>query len=137
MIRQGFYRLMITYYNGWAEFESIYGDIDLVVRYLKRALKYAEKLKGVASTEYDKQVAEANIRKNRLILSLFEDKISLSEFKAGMMELERYPLAFARGREDIGTAKEAIEGTIHRIEYTYDRYDVRYPVYDMHRCGDR
>ncbi|MHC1565690.1 MAG: hypothetical protein ACXQS6_05165, partial [Candidatus Syntropharchaeales archaeon] len=88
MIKEGFYRLMIAYYNGWAEFESIYGDIDIVVRYLKRGLKYAEKLKDVASDDRDVQVAEANIRKNRLILSLFEGKISVSAFKDGMRKIE-------------------------------------------------
>ncbi|RLG34782.1 hypothetical protein DRN98_02145, partial [Methanosarcinales archaeon] len=97
MIKEGFYRLMIAYYNGWAEFESIYGDIDLVVHYLKRGLKYAERLKRVASSERDIHVAEANIRKARLILSLFEEKISVSEFKKGMKELEKYPIAFKRG----------------------------------------
>ena len=137
MIREGFYRLMIAYYNGWAEFESTYGDIDLVVRYIKRALKYAEKLKNVASSDQDVQVAEANIRKNRLILSLFEGKISVSAFKGGMRKIEEYPLAFIRGREDIGSAKDAIEATIHRIEYTYDRYDIKYPNFDMHRSGDK
>jgi len=137
MIKEGFYRLMIAYYNGWAEFESVYGDIDLVVRYLKRSLKYAEKLKRVALSEMDIHVAEANIRKMRLTLSLFEGKIPVSEFKKGMHELEKYPLAFIRGREDSGTPEEAIAATIHRIEYTYDRYDVKYPEFDTHRSGDR
>ncbi|MBI5252941.1 MAG: hypothetical protein HY930_00865 [Euryarchaeota archaeon] len=45
MLREAFYRKMIDAYDLHAQFETIYGDIELVVATLKKSLHYGEKLK--------------------------------------------------------------------------------------------
>ncbi|MHC1566856.1 MAG: hypothetical protein ACXQS7_01700 [Candidatus Syntropharchaeia archaeon] len=138
MIRQGIYKLLIDACHIRSQFESIYGDIDLVVSTIERGLRRAEKLKNIAKSRYDMNFAEAAIRTNKLLLETIRNEKSIDQFKEEIWEIEKeYPEFFKRGRIDIGTPEEAVRAIIHRTEYMVDRYDVRYPMYDMHRCGDR
>ncbi len=128
---------MIDAYDLHAQFETIYGDIDLILGVLKKSLEYGEKLKKIARSSEDAAVAEAAIKTARLILDTIEGKKSVAEFKKEIREIEkRYPEYFQRGRRDIGTSKDNVNAIIHRVEYMINRYDVRYPNYDRHRCND-
>lgn len=128
---------MIDAYDLHAQFETIYGDIDLILGVLKKSLEYGEKLKKIARSSEDAAVAEAVIEMARLILDTLEGKKSVAEFKKEIREIEkRYPEYFQRGRRDIGTSKDNVNAIIHRVEYMINRYDVRYPNYDRHRCND-
>lgn len=128
---------MIDAYDLHAQFETIYGDIELVVATLKKSLHYGEKLKKIAKSSADAAMADAVIQTNSLLLATIEGKKSLAEFKREIREIEkRYPEYFQRGRRDIGTSKDNVNAIIHRVEYMMNRYDVRYPSYDRHRCND-
>jgi|Deesub1362A_J573_1020465.scaffolds.fasta_scaffold00057_34 ribosome-binding protein aMBF1 (putative translation factor) len=137
MLKEAFYRRMIDANTLRAQFETIYGDVDLVVNVLQNCVKYGEKLKSIAKRKEDEDMANAAIESNTAMLSAIKGEISVAEFKKKMWELEeRYPEYFQRGRRDIGTSKDNVKAIIHRIEYMIDRYDVRYPSYDRHRCND-
>jgi len=128
---------MIDAYDIHAQFETIYGDINLVVGVLKKSLEYGEKLKKIAKSSEDVAMANAVIQTNSLLLATIEGKKSIAEFKKEILEIEkRYPEYFQKGRRDIGTSKDNVNAIIHRIEYMINRYDVRYPNYDRHRCND-
>ncbi len=138
MLKQAFYRRMIDYYTFLAQVESIHGDIDLVASFIEKSLNYAKKLKESARDEYDEKIANAAIEMNELILAVMKREILVEDFKDKLWEVEKkYPEFFARGHRDIGTPEEAVRAIIHRIEYMVNRYDVKYPFYDMHRCNDR
>lgn len=138
MLREAFYRRMIDLYNFLAQVESIHGDVDLFVRLVEKSIHYSEKLKKIAKSEYDKRMAEANTRMNRIIMSVLRREIEIEEFKEKLWELEKeYPEFFARGKRDIGVPEETVRAIIHKVEYMVNRYDVKYPFYDMHRCNDR
>ncbi len=138
MLREAFYRRMIDLYNFLAQVESIHGDVDLFVRLVEKSINYSEKLKKIAKSEYDKKMAEANTRMNRIIMSVLRREIEIEEFKEKLWELEKeYPEFFARGKRDIGVPEETVRAIIHKVEYMVNRYDVKYPFYDMHRCNDR
>jgi hypothetical protein len=137
MLREAFYRQMIDSNNLRAQFEMIYGDVDLVVKVLQNAIKYGEKLKAIAKSPEDIDMADAAIKTNNATLAAIKGEISIDDFKKRMWELEkRYPSYFQRGRRDIGTSKENVNAIIHRVEYMINRYDVKYPQYDRHRCND-
>lgn len=137
MLREAFYRKMIDAYDLHAQFEMIYGDVELVVATLKKSLEYGEKLKKIAKSSEDAATADAVIQTNSLLLATIEGKKSIAEFKKEIREIERkYPPYFQRGRRDIGTSKDNVNAMIHRVEYMINRYDVRYPNYDRHRCND-
>lgn len=119
------------------KFETIYGDVELVVVTLKKSLYYAEKLKKIAKSSEDVAMAEAAVQTNSLLLATIEGKKSIAEFKKEIREIEEcYPEYFQRGRRDIGTSKDNVNAIIHRTEYMINRYDVRYPSYDRRRCDD-
>lgn len=119
------------------QFEAIYGDIDFVIKSFEKNLRYGEKLKKIAKKQGDIEMAEATIQTNSLIIATLKGEKSINEFKKEIWEIEkRYPEVFKRGRRDIGTSEDAVKAIIHRIEYMINRYDVRYPSYDMHRCND-
>lgn len=128
---------MIDVYDMHAQFETIYGDVELVVVTLKKSLYYAEKLKKIAKSSEDVAMAEAAVQTNSLLLATIEGKKSIAEFKKEIREIEEcYPEYFQRGRRDIGTSKDNVNAIIHRTEYMINRYDVRYPSYDRRRCDD-
>ena len=81
MLREAFYRRMIDLYNFLAQVESIHGDVDLFVRLVEKSINYSEKLKKIAKSEYDKKMAEANTRMNRIIMSVLRREIEIEEFK--------------------------------------------------------
>jgi len=138
MLKQAFYRRMIDIYHFLAQVESIHGDVDLVVSYIEKCLSYARKLKESARDEYDEKMANAVIEMYELVLSTMRREILVEDFKEKMWELEKkYPEFFDRGHRDIGKPEESVRAIIHRIEYMVNRYDVKYPFYDMHRCNDR
>ena len=121
-----------------AQFETIYGDVDLVVSLLEKNLRYGEKLKKIADEEEDIEMANVTIRSSNAMLDAIRGKKGIEEFKKEMLELEKkYPGVFMRSRRDIGTPKEAVQAIIHRIEYMINRYEVKYPEYDQHRSNDR
>jgi ribosome-binding protein aMBF1 (putative translation factor) len=137
MLKEAFYRKMIDANELRAQFETIYGDVDLVVRVLENAIRYGEKLKAIATRKEDEDMAEATIRSNKAILAAVKGEMSIEDFKKEMWALEeRYPEVFQRGRRDIGTSKENVQAIIHRVEYMINRYDVKYPSYDRHRSND-
>jgi hypothetical protein len=137
MLREAFYRKMIDAKTLTALFETIYGDVDLVVSMLNDAIKYGRKLKEISSKKEDEEVAEAAIRSSTAILKVLKGEINMEEFKKEMWALEdKYPSFFQRGRRDIGTSKENVQAIIHQVEYMLNRYDVKYPNYDRHRCND-
>jgi hypothetical protein len=115
----------------------IYGDLDLVVSVLKKSLSYGEKLKRIAKKKEDIDMAEATIQTAKAILAAVKGEKSIDDFKKEMWELEKlYPEVFQRGRRDIGTSEDNVKAIIHRVEYMINRYDVKYPSYDRHRCND-
>lgn len=121
-----------------AQFETIYGDVGLVVSLLEKNLRYGEKLKRIAKKKEDIEMADATIQTSNAILATIKGEKSIEEFKKEMLEIEKkYPGVFMRSRRDIGTPKEAVQAIIHRIEYMINRYEVKYPEYDQHRCNDR
>jgi len=121
-----------------AQFETIYGDVDLVAGLLEKNLRYGEKLKKIAKTEGDIEMADATIQTSNVILATMKGEKGIEEFKKEMLDIERrYPKVFLRSRRDIGTSEEAVRAIIHRIEYMVNRYEVKYPEYDQHRCNDR
>lgn len=129
---------MIDANNLRAQFETIHGDIELVVGLLKENLGYAEKLKKIARVKEDIEMADATTKTSNAMLDAMKGKNGIREFKSVMLSLaEEYPAFFERGRRDIGTSKEAVNAIIHRIEYMINRYDVKYPDFDQHRCNDR
>ncbi len=72
------------------------------------------------------------------MLGAIKGEIDMREFKKRMLKLEeKFSDVFCRTRRDIGTSKEAADGIIYRMEYMINRYDVKYPDYDSHRCNDR
>ncbi len=126
---------MIDTNNLRAQFETIYGDIELVVGLLKENRGYAEKLKKIAKVKGDIEMADATIKTSNAMLDAMNGK---KGFKSVMLSLaEEYPAFFERGRRDIGTSEDAVNAIIHRIEYMINRYDVKYPDFDQHRCNDR
>ena len=121
-----------------AQFETIYGDIDLVASLLEKNLRYGEKLKEIADEDEDIEMAEATIQTSNIILATMKGEKGIEDFKKEMMDIERkYPKVFMRSRRDIGTSEEAVRAIIHRIEYMINRYEVKYPEYDQHRSNDR
>lgn len=121
-----------------AQFETIYGDVDLVAGLLEENLRYGEKLKKIAKTEGDIEMADATIQTSNVILATMKGEKGIEEFKKEMLDIERrYPKVFLRSRRDIGTSEEAVRAIIHRIEYMVNRYEVKYPEHDQHRCNDR
>lgn len=121
-----------------AQFETIYGDVDLVAGLLEKNLRYGEKLKKIAKTEGDIEMADATIQTSNVILATMKGEKGIEEFKKEMLDIERrYPRVFLRSRRDIGTSEEAVRAIIHRIEYMVNRYEVKYPEYDQHRSNDR
>lgn len=138
MIKEAYYRKMIDANDLRTQFETVYGDVELVVGLLEKNLRYGEKLKKIAKGEYDTEMANATIQTSKAILDAIKGRKSIEEFKKEMLELEKkYSDVFRRGRGDIGTSKEAVHAIIYRVEYMINRYDVKYPEYDRHRCNDR
>jgi len=138
MIMQGYYRIMIDACHTRANTEALYGEFDIVAKELSKGIRYAGKLKRIAKSQRDLDVAEAALQTNSLILATLRGEKTPEELRKGMWEIEaKYPSYFLRGRRDIGTSKDAVAAIIHRFEYAADRYDAKYPSYDMHRCNDR
>lgn len=138
MLKEAYYRKMIDANDIRAQFETIYGDVDLVAGLLEKNLRYGEKLKKIAKTEGDIEMADATIQTSNVILATMKGEKGIEEFKKEMLDIERrYPRVFLRSRRDIGTSEEAVRAIIHRIEYMVNRYEVKYPEYDQHRSNDR
>ena len=138
MLKEAYYRKMIDANDIRAQFETIYGDIDLVASLLEKNLRYGEKLKEIADEDEDIEMAEATIQTSNIILATMKGEKGIEDFKKEMIDIERkYPKVFMRSRRDIGTSEEAVRAIIHRIEYMINRYEVKYPEYDQHRSNDR
>lgn len=138
MLSQAYYRMLIDAANTRANFEMTHGDMDVVVSHLENGLRMAESLSGIAQSQWDRDLAEATIKTNKLILDTFKGKKTLEEFKTEIQTMEEdFPDVFKRGRRDIGTSEEALKGIMFRVEYTLDRYDVNYPHYNPQKSGDK
>ena len=120
------------------QFETVYGDMDLVHHTIKRSSKWASRLKAIATAEEDVRMADCTIATNDLFISTMEGRTSIKGFKERIWELEHtYPEVFKRGRIDSGTSEGAVQAIIFRVEYMINRYDVKYPSFDMHKSNDR
>lgn len=138
MLTGALYRKMVDACHTRSQFEMIYGDMDLVTSTVNRGSKWAERLKDIATAQEDIDMAECTLATNQLYLSTMRGETSIPEFKERIWELEqRYPEVFKRGRIDIGTPEDAVRAIIFRVEYMINRYDVKYPSYDMHKSDDR
>ena len=138
MLTEGLYRKMIDACHTRIQFETVYGDMDLVYHTIERSSKWASRLKAIAEAEEDVDMADCTLATNDLFLSTMRGETSIPQFKDKIWELERrYPEVFKRGRIDSGTPEGAVEAIIFRVEYMINRYDVRYPSFDMHKSNDR
>ncbi|MEA1944458.1 MAG: hypothetical protein U9N07_03865 [Euryarchaeota archaeon] len=138
MLTEALYRKMIDACHTRIQFETVYGDMDLVANTIGRSSKWASRLKDIATAEEDIEMADCTLKTNDLFISTMEGRTSMKEFKDRIWELEqRYPEVFKRGRIDSGTPEGAVEAIIFRVEYMINRYDVRYPSFDMHKSNDR
>jgi hypothetical protein len=138
MLTEALYRKMIDACHTRIQFETVYGDMELVYHTIERSTKWASRLKVIAKEEEDVDMADCTLATNDLFLTTMRGETSIKEFKDRIWELERrYPEVFKRGRIDSGTPEGAVEAIIFRVEYMINRYDVRYPSFDMHKSNDR
>ncbi len=138
MLREALYRKMIDACHTRIQFETVYGDMELVYQTIERSSKWASRLKEIATSEEDVDMSDCTLATNELFLSTMHGETSISQFKDRIWELERrYPEVFKRGRIDSGTPEGAVKAIIFRVEYMINRYDVRYPSFDMHKSNDR
>lgn len=118
-------RLYLSIYNT----DLIYGEINGAYKAMKKLEKISEK-KKTRIYEGLKMFAEINI-------DALEGKITISEAKRKLEDLSiKYPEIFLIDRNDTGTVEKSLKGYIHRLEYAINRYDVKYPYFNMQRCDD-
>lgn len=118
-------RLYLSIYNT----DLIYGEIKGAYNAMKEILKLSEKGKRRIDIGL-KMFAEIN-------MNALEGKITVSQAKKELEKLAvEYPEVFLIDRESIGDPEKSCKGYIHRLEYAINRYDVKYPYYNMQRCDD-
>jgi len=118
-------RLYISIYNT----DLIYGEINGAYKAMKRLYNISEKGR---SSIYEglKKFAEIN-------LNALEGKISISQAKKELEELSKsHPEIFLIDREGTGSVEKSLKGYMHRLEYSINRYDIKYPYFNMQRCDD-
>ncbi|HEU12832.1 MAG TPA: hypothetical protein ENO35_01940 [Euryarchaeota archaeon] len=104
----------------------IYGEVDEAYRSLMKL----SLLRGNRLREGISKLAQIHI-------DALEHKITLKQAKEKILSLSgEYPEVFMLDREFTGDATRSAYGYIHRLEYSVNRYDIKYPYYNMQRCDD-
>jgi len=138
MLTEALHRKMICACRTRIQFETVYSDMNLVYQTIERSSEWASRLKAIAKEEEDVDMVDCTLSTNNLALSTMRGETSISQFKERIWELERkHPEVFKRGRIDSGTPEGAIGSIVFRVVYRINRYDVRYPRFDMHKSNDR
>ncbi|MGC8663549.1 MAG: hypothetical protein ACP5SF_03270 [Thermoplasmata archaeon] len=118
-------RMYLSVYNT----DLIYGEIEGAYRSMLKIKNLAEKKK---SKIYEGLGKFASINLNAL-----SGKITISQAKKELENLAiSYPEVFLIDRNGIGTVEKSLNGYLQRLEYSINRYDVKYPYYNMQRCDD-
>ncbi len=104
----------------------IYGEINESYA----ALKKMQRMQGNRLREGLSKLAEIH-------MDALEQRITICEAKEKILRLsDEYPEVFLLDRENTGDAKKSALGYIHRLEYAINRYDIKYPHFNMQRCDD-
>ncbi|MCI4434106.1 MAG: hypothetical protein RXP30_00705 [Thermoplasmata archaeon] len=104
----------------------IYGEINESYR----ALEKLSKLRG-------NRLREGIYIFARIHMDALEQRITIKEAKERLIALSKdYPEIFMLDREYTGDVNKSVNGYIHRLEYAINRYDIKYPYYNMQRCDD-
>ncbi len=107
----------------------IYGDLDDAVSVVKgrqRALSYALKRKpSIKNTEYSEFLQNLE--------NLLQGQITLSQFREKTVVLS----AFLDYLDITGDRENLFSSFFYLLEYSLDRYNVRYPQFDAKRCDDK
>ncbi|MEL9998713.1 MAG: hypothetical protein QXG55_04585 [Thermoplasmata archaeon] len=118
--------IMELFYISMLNTTLIYGEINETYKCLKKMKKL-----------YGNRIREGLSKLAEIHIEALEQKISICEAKEKILELAKeYPESFLLNRENIGDAKKSAYGYIHRLEYAINRYDVKYPYFNMQRCDD-
>ncbi|MCL4336836.1 MAG: hypothetical protein M1129_00845 [Candidatus Thermoplasmatota archaeon] len=107
----------------------IYGDLDdamSVIRKRQESLSYYLK-----RNPKEKQVTYSKFLKS--LESLLKGEINLDTFRNEVGALDSLPELL----DMTGDTGEILESLYYLLEYSLDRYDVRYPAYDGKRCDDK
>lgn len=107
----------------------VYGDLDDAMSAIEgrlKSLEYALKRNpSVKVTEYSTFLNS--------LRSLLEGSISLEQFKETSGKLT----VLQRSMDITGDTSAMMDSLYYTLEYSLDRYNVRYPGYDGKRCDDR
>ena len=107
----------------------IYGDLDdamSVIRGRQKALAYALKKKPTEKvTEYSEFLKELE--------SLLQGKLTLGEFRERTSRLQ----VLMDYLDITGDRENMLSSFYYLLEYSLDRYNVRYPEFDGKRCDDK
>lgn len=107
----------------------IYGDLDdamSLIRRRQRSLSYALKNKPTKKiTEYSEFLTALE--------NLLKGELALSDFK---VEVDRLP-DLMDSLDITGDRDNFLASFYYLLEYSLDRYNVRFPQYDGKRCDDR
>ncbi|MDP8011949.1 MAG: hypothetical protein ACP5F1_00960 [Thermoplasmata archaeon] len=118
-------RLYLSIYNT----DLIYGEIKGAYNAMVKIKKISEK-KNSKIYNGLKKFAEINIQ-------ALEGKITISQAKKELENLSvEFPEVFLLDRLGTGSVQRSLNGYIHRLEYSINRYDIKYPYFNMQRCDD-
>jgi len=119
--------ILLRLYLSILNTDLIYGDIKSAHRALEKILKISEK-----SNELEGFGEFAKIH-----IDALDGKITVNEAKRRLKELsKKHPEVFLLDRENTGSVEKSLNGYMYRLEYSINRYDVRYPYFNMQRCDD-
>lgn len=107
----------------------IYGDLDdamEIIRRRQKSLSYYLK-----KNPKDKQATYSNFLSS--LESLLKGEISLDAFREKVGSLHGLPELM----DITGDTSEILDSLYYLLEYSIDRYNVRYPEFDGKRCDDR
>ncbi len=107
----------------------IYGDIEdamSVIRKRQESLSYY-----IKRNPKEKQITYSKFLKS--LESLLRGESNLDAFRNEVTMLHGLPDLL----DMTGDAGEVLESFYYMLEYSLDRYDVRYPEYDGKRCDDK
>ncbi|NIA09713.1 MAG: hypothetical protein GWP10_08285, partial [Nitrospiraceae bacterium] len=76
MLREALYRKMIDACHTRIQFETVYGDMELVYQTIERSSKWASRLKEIATSEEDVDMSDCTLATNELFLSTMHGETS-------------------------------------------------------------
>lgn len=107
----------------------LFGDVDDAYSRIRKSMERIEiRKKMTTSTKFDSYYNFLE-----LLSDLFKGTISFSDFREKVSKIKGIDTMFDRSEE----AGNYLSSLLYFLEYSIDRYNVRYPSYDGKRCDDR